>query len=264
MSPNTLTRPSHDTLAGRAALRTLLRTETRLYLREPLTAFFTLLLPLGLLLILGSAIPGFRDPDPNLGGERVVDTQLPVMMIVLSIMVSAFSIIPSVLAVYRERGVLRRMSVTPVSPGALLLTQLVINLVTTVVAALLMIMCGSLVFGTRMPTQLPVFALAFVLGVCGLFALGLCLAAVVPNSRVAGGLGSVVMFPLMFLAGMWVPRELMPEILREIGDFTPTGAFGQALRDAWAGTTPETLHLAVLAAWAVAATLLAARTFRWE
>ncbi|MEU9888569.1 ABC transporter permease [Sphaerisporangium sp. NPDC051011] len=263
MSPTTRT-TSGGALAGRAALRTLLRTEFTLYLREPLTAFFTLLLPLGLLLILGSAIPGFRDPDPSLGGERVVDTQLPVMMIVLSVMVSAFSVIPSVLAVYRERGVLRRMSVTPVSPAALLLTQLVINLVTAVVAALLMIVFGNLVFGTRVPAQLPVFALAFVLGVCGLFALGLCLAAVVPNSRVAGGIGSAVMFPLMFLAGMWVPREFMPEVLRRIGDFTPTGAFGQAMRDAWAGTTPETLHLAVLAVWAVGATLLAARTFRWE
>ncbi|GII63307.1 transport permease protein [Sphaerisporangium krabiense] len=256
--------PATTSSAPHGALRTLLWTETKLYLREPLTTFFTLALPLGLLLILGNAIPGFRDPDPSLGGERVVDTHLPVMMIVLSVMISAFSAIPAALAVYRERGVLRRMSVTPVAPRSLLLTQLLLNLATSVVAVILMIVAGALAFGTHVPGRFPLFALTFLLGVCGLFGLGLCLAAVVPSSRAAGGIGSVVTFPLLFLAGMWVPRELMPDILRKIGDFTPTGAFGQAMRDAWAGATPEALHLVVLAVWAVGATALGVRAFRWE
>ncbi|MEV7966039.1 ABC transporter permease [Sphaerisporangium sp. NPDC088356] len=246
------------------SLRKLALTETKLYLREPLTAFFALLLPLTLLLVLGSAIPGFRTPDPSLGGERVVDTQLPAMMILLSVVTSAFSVIPTVLAVYRERGVLRRLSITPASPGALLVAQLLLNLVATVVAGLLMIVFGNLVLGTRVPAQLLWFVLVFLLGVCAMFALGLLIAAVVPNSRAAGGIGAIVMFPLLFLAGMWLPRELMPEVLRRLSDFTPTGAFGQALRDTWAGASPQVLHLAVLAVWALVAGVLAARTFRWE
>jgi ABC-2 type transport system permease protein len=245
-------------------LRKFVLTETKLYLREPITAFFTLILPLGLLLILGIAIPGFRDPDPSLGGERVVDTQLPAMMILLSVITSAFNVIPTVLAVYRERGVLRRLSITPASPGMLLAAQLLLNLATTVVGAFLTILFGHLVLGTRVPAQLPWFVMAYVVGVCALFAIGLSVAAVVPNSRAAGGVGAIVMFPLLFLAGMWLPRELMPEVLRRISDFTPTGAFGQALRDTWAGGSPQMLHLAVLVAWALGAGLFAARAFRWE
>ncbi|MFC6085587.1 ABC transporter permease [Sphaerisporangium aureirubrum] len=252
----------HGVRAG--GTRKLLLTEARLYLREPMTTFFTLFLPLGLLLVLGSAIPGFREPLPEWGGERVVDTQLPAMMIILSVATSAFSAIPAALAVYRERGILRRLSVTPVGPVRLLGVQLVINLVSAVVAAALTIVAGRLVLGSQVPAQLGWFAVSFVLGVCALFAVGLLLAAIVPSSRAAGGLGALVMFPLLFLGGLWLPREAMPDALRAVSDFTPTGPFGQALRDSWAGTTPEPLHLAVLAAWILIAGLTAARLFRWE
>jgi ABC-2 type transport system permease protein len=242
----------------------LVLTEIKLYLREPAATFFTVMLPLGLLLALGSAIPDLRKPDPALGGQAVVDTQLPAMMILLAAMTAAFNMIPAVLAVYRERGVLRRLSVTPASPGALLAAQLVINVAMTVIAAFLMILFGHLVLGSQVPANLVGFVLVFLLGVCALFTIGLTIAAVVPSSRAAGAAGAIVMFPLLFLAGMWVPRELMPAILRHVSDFTPAGAFGQVLRDTWAGVPMRPLHLVVLVAWAVGAGVFAARAFRWE
>ncbi|GAA3788991.1 ABC transporter permease [Sphaerisporangium flaviroseum] len=247
-----------------AGLRKLVLTEAKLYLREPVTAFFAIALPLALLLVLGSAIPGFREAVPELGGERVVDTQLPAMMIMLSVVTAAFTVIPAVLALYRERGILRRMSTTPASPRNVLAAQLMLNLATATVATALTIFFGHLVLGTRVPAHLPWFLLSFVLGVCAMFAIGLALAAVVPNSRAASGVGAIVMFPLLFLGGMWIAREMMPELLRRLSDFTPTGAFGQAMRDAWSGTAPQALHLIVLAVWAVVAGLFAARLFRWE
>jgi ABC-2 type transport system permease protein len=69
---------------------------------------------------------------------------------------------------------------------------------------------------------------------------------------------------MMFLAGLYFPREVMPEVLRRIGDFTPLGAGVQALQDATTGAWPQPLHLAVLAAIAIGASLTAARLFRWE
>ncbi|MEO3811369.1 ABC transporter permease [Sphaerisporangium sp. B11E5] len=242
----------------------LLTTEALIYLREPMATFMTLGLPIGLLLGLGLSIPDFRVPLPEFGGQRVVDTQLPAMMIILSVSTSAFSAIPAALAVYRERGILRRLSVTPVPPSRLLGAQLVVNLASAVVATALTIVMGHLLLDSRLPAQLGWFAVSFVLGVGAMFAIGLLLAAAIPSSRAAGAIGAVVMFPLLFLGGMWVPREAMPELLRQISDFTPTGPFGQTLRDAWAGTTPEPLHLAVLAAWTLLASIAAARLFRWE
>ncbi|MEV4454234.1 ABC transporter permease [Microbispora sp. NPDC004025] len=238
--------------------------EARLFLREPAAVFFVVVLPVALLLALGSTIPGFRDADPSLGGQRFVDAPFTGMMILLSIVTLALSALPSALVLYRERGVLRRMSTTPVRPGSLLSAQLLVNVAASVVATALTLAVGHLVLGVPLPKAPVAFAMVFVLGSVAMLALGLLLAAVAPNSRVVQGAGAALMFPLLFLAGMWLPRALMPEVLRRISDFTPTGAFGQGLVDALGGHAPQPLHLAVLAGWALAAGLAAARLFRWQ
>ncbi|MBP2704630.1 ABC transporter permease [Microbispora sp. RL4-1S] len=247
--------------AGRLAK--LAAVETRLFLREPITLFFAILLPVSLLLALGGSIPAFRVPDPEFGGQRVVDVQLPGTMVMLSVVTLALSTLPVVLAVYRERGVLRRMSTTPVRPAALLAAQLAVNVVVAVLAAALTLGLGHLVLGVPAPGAPVAFAAVFALGCLALFALGLVLAAVAPGSRAAQGLGAAVVFPLLFLGGVWLPRALMPEVLRRISDFTPTGAFGQGLIDGLGGHPPRPLHLAVLAGWALAAAIAANRLFRW-
>ena len=238
--------------------------EARLFLREPVAVFFVVVLPLGLLLALGSTIPGFRDADPALGGQRYVDAPFTGMMILLSIVTLALSTLPSALVLYRERGVLRRMSTTPVRPGSLLSAQLLVNVVAAVVATALTLTVGHLVLGVPLPGAPLAFVAVFVLGSVAMLALGLLLAAVAPNSRVVQGAGAALMFPLLFLAGMWLPRQLMPELLSRISDFTPTGAFGQSLVSTLGGQAPQPLHLAVLAVWALAAGLASARLFRWQ
>jgi ABC-2 type transport system permease protein len=56
--------------------------------------------------------------------------------------------------------------------------------------------------------------------------------------------------------------KYLPAVLRRIGDFTPLGAFRQAIQAAWAGDTPEPLHLAVLAATFLIAGGLSVRLYR--
>lgn len=238
--------------------------ETKLFLREPLAVFFAVLLPVALLLALGGSIPGFRTPDPALGGQRFIDALFPGMMVMLTIVTLALSTLPSALVGYRERGVLRRMSTTPVRPGSLLAAQLLINIGVAVVATTLTLGLGHLVLDVPAPRAFWAFTGVFVLGSSAMFAIGLCLAAVSPSSRVVQGAGAAAMFPLLFLAGMWLPRPLMPEVLVRISDFTPTGALGQALADTLAGQAPQPPHIAVLAGWAVLAGLAATRLFRWE
>jgi ABC-2 type transport system permease protein len=246
------------------ATRQLLLSETKLFLREPVTVFFAVVFPVVLLLVLGNSIPGFKNPDPNFGGERAVDGFLTGMMILLSVMTLAVSVLPSVLVSYRERGVLRRMSTTPVRPAVLLGVQLTIYAAVAATGAGLTLLLGNLIMGVPAPRAPLWFLAAFALGTAALFAIGLCLAAVVPNSRVMQAAGVGVLFPLLFVAGMWLPRDLMPAALRTISDYSPTGPFGQALRDTLAGHAPDALHLAVLAGWTLVAGLVAVRLFRWE
>jgi hypothetical protein len=85
--------------------------ETKLFLREPAAVFFALAVPLLLLVILGS-IPGFRQPISDLGGLRVIDLYLPII-VAIALTTLGLSTLPTALATYRERGILRRLATTP-------------------------------------------------------------------------------------------------------------------------------------------------------
>jgi ABC-2 type transport system permease protein len=169
---------------------------------------------------------------------------------------------PQALAGYRERGVLRRLATTPVSPVALLAAQLVLNLVAMLVSAALLVAVGTLAFDVPLPLHPVGFAVTFVLGAGSLLALGLLVAAVARSARAAGGLATVVFMLTMFFGGVYLPRFLLPDFLNRIGAYTPPGV--QALLDSWTGSSPQPVQLAIMAAVALVAGTAAARLFRWE
>jgi ABC-2 type transport system permease protein len=240
----------------------LTTTEFRLYLREPLVVFFSLAFPAVLVAILGS-VPAMRHPEPTLGGLRVVDLYVTIS-VALTLAMLGLQFTPAVLAGYRERGVLRRLSTTPVHPAQLLGAQLAASVCAGLVAVGLVIAVGRLAFAVPLPRHPAGYLLALVLSAGALFAVGLTIAAVVPSGKVANAVGTVLFFPVMFFAGLWAPRETMPPLLRHIGDATPLGAGEQALHDASTGAWPHAGQLAVLAAYIVVFGLAAARLFRWK
>ncbi|MEU5860158.1 ABC transporter permease [Nonomuraea sp. NPDC047529] len=240
----------------------ILLVEAKLHLRDWPFMIFTIGLPVGLLLVLGLSVPDMTKPDAS--GLRSVDAQMPALMTLLALLTLALSVLPTVLAGYREQGVLRRMSTTPVHPGRLLTVQLLINLTVGAVSTVVLIVAGMAAFGTSAPRQWLGFVLVFLLGTAALMAIGLVIAALAPNGKAASGIGSAVMFPLMFVGGMWLPREMMPDALRKVSDFSVAGPFAQALKDTWAGQAPQLLHVVVMAAGLAVFGGLAVRLFRWE
>jgi ABC-2 type transport system permease protein len=244
------------------ALAAMTRTETRLFFREPLVPALVLLLPV--LLVVGfGLIPGFGDPSSDLSGQSGTEYIASIgVAIVLAVL--GLSILPTTLGTYRERGVLRRLRATPVTPGTLLGAQLSLVGVATVVATLLLVLVASLGFGVAVPRNLAGFGLAVVLGAAALLSIGLLVAAVAPTAKGSNAIGMTIFFPSMFLAGVYVPRETFSPFLRHVSDVTPLGAALQAVRDTWQGSWPHPIHLATMAGWALVAALAAARTFRWE
>lgn len=248
--------------AVRGSAAAVLRSEARLFLREPASLFWILVFPTALLCVLG-AIPSFRKPSPDLGGPRVIDLYVPVTVL-LALITSGIQSMPPVLSGYRERGVLRRMSTTPVRPGALVGAQVVLHGAAVVVSGLLALAVGRTVFGVALPGHVPGYLAAFVLAALTTLALGGTVAAVSRTVKIAQAVGSVVFFPSMFTAGVWLPVPAMPDALQRIVHLTPLGAAARALDQAAAGDWPAWTHLGIMALWSAVLTAAARRWFTWE
>ncbi|WP_431986749.1 ABC transporter permease [Streptomyces griseoflavus] len=240
----------------------VLRTEFRLFRREPGGIFWIMLFPTMLLVILGS-IPSFREADPALGGLRPVDAYVPVAVL-LGLIIGGLQGMPPTLTGYRETGILRRMSTTPVRPAALLTAQMVVLGAASLLSALVTLAVGRLAFGVGLPQQPFGYLVALLLALLASLALGAVLCAVSRTAKIATAIGSTALFPSMFTAGVWLPVEAMPDLLADIVGWTPFGAAAQALNEAAAGDWPGPLRLAVFAFWTVLLTAAASRWFRWE
>ena len=173
--------------------RAVLRAESRLFRREPGNLFWILGFPPLLLVILGS-IPSFRKADPGLGGLRLIDVYVPILVLV-ALIVTGLQAMPPVITGYRERGILRRMSATPVRPSALLSAQMGLNGAAALVSALACMAIGRLAFDVRLPQQAFGYALALLLTAAAALALGALVSALARTARIATAIGTAVFFP---------------------------------------------------------------------
>lgn len=253
--------------AGRAgALARITAVEARLFLRDPSVMFFALVFPALLLTVLGLVMPWadqpFDDSDPLLGTITAITGYTPVVLS-LAVATVALSTFPAVVATYRQRGVLRRLSTTPVGPGRLLVAQVVVNLATLAVAAVLAVAAGVVVLDVALPVDAGTAVLAFLLAVLSAFALGSLVAALAPTAAAANGWGMTLYFTSLFFAGVWLPLPLMPDLVQTLAAYSPLGAATQAMTDAWVGAPFPGTELLVMAVWAVVGLPVAVRLFRW-
>ncbi|MBP2324843.1 ABC-2 type transport system permease protein [Kibdelosporangium banguiense] len=245
-----------------SSLPRLTVTETKLFFREPIVVFFTLAFAPILLVVLG-LIPSMREVSADLGGVPAINAYLPVI-IAMGLALFALNGLAQLFASYREKGVLRRMQTTPVKPIVMISAQILMATILSVVTMLVMIVIGRFAFDVNLPRQLPGFLVSYLLAALAMLAVGLLVAALAPSGKSASAISTLVFFPLVFFAGLWVPRATMNDVLRTISDLTPLGAAVQSLQDTTAGNWPQPLYLAVLLGWTIVAGGLAARYFRWE
>jgi len=236
--------------------------ETKLFLREKAAAIAVFGLPVALVIGFG-LIPGFGDPQKNLSGQ--IGTQyIASIGVAIVLAILGLNGVPIVIGQYRERGILRRLGVTPVRPMTLLGADLMVWAAAAILSVAFVVGVARVAFHVPAPVAAGWFVLSVLLGIAALFALGLLVAAAAPTARSAAGLGWLLFFPNMFLAGVYFPTEEMSPVMRQIGNFTPLGAALHAVRDSWMGLDPRPQYLGIMAAYAVIGGALAARFFRWE
>ncbi|MBO0768468.1 MAG: ABC transporter permease [Solirubrobacterales bacterium] len=242
-------------------MKTLLLTELRLFRREPGPAFWGMVFPVALLIVLGSTVG--NKPDVSLGGVGFITVFTPVMT-VFSLGLLSLSSLPSTLAGYRDKGYLRRLSTTPVGAWRMLAAQLIIVACLAAAVIVVITLVSHFAFGGDLAQNFGGWLLTIVLLMSAMLSFGLLIASLAPTGKIANVAGSMSFFVLMFFAGLWVPQAAMGSTLRTIAHYTPLGAGVPAIQNAAAGLWPGTNHLLVLVGYTIVLALLAGRFFRWE
>jgi ABC-2 type transport system permease protein len=237
--------------------------ETKLFLREPVGAFFTLVFPLMMLFLFGS-IYG-NEPTPMFGGQGTIDISIPAYtaMIIATTGLMGLTI---TMSAYRENGVLRRLQTTPINPLVVLVAQVIVLFLMTTFGMLLLIIAGKLIYQIRFEGSVVNVILGFVLSSLSFFSLGFVLAGVMPTARTAQIVGMVILYPMLFLSGAGFPRELLPDAIQKISVFLPLTYVVNLLRGLWIGEawSQHITELIVLSVLLVLGVLISIKTFRWE
>jgi ABC-2 type transport system permease protein len=245
-----------------AAFGQIVLNEARLARRSPLPLIGSIGLPVLLMVIFGE-IPSSAQVTSTLGGLSLFDVYLPIIMVLGLTMLTLLGL-PGPLVSYRELGVLRRLSTTPVPPSWLLAAQVVVQSGVALTSLLIVNVVSVTAFGAATPKSVAGLALSLLLAIAGLFALGLLIAAAAPTAGSVNAISRLALIPLMFFAGLWLPRALMPHILQVISDYSPLGAAVEAIQDAMQTGFPPARPLLVLVAYTIVFSLAARRFFRWE
>jgi ABC-2 type transport system permease protein len=237
-----------------------LRIEQLLYWRSRESAVFTFILPLLLLVFLGSVYSG------TYYGVPASQAVLAALLAYGCCMV-AFAGLSITLVIRRESALLKRLRATPLAPSTFIAALFASTLVVFAIQVVAMFLLGRAVFGTPLPHRVGSLALIVVLGVASFTALGVALSGLVRSAEGSSAVVNLIVFPMAFLTGAFGPRGHYPRVLRGIGDVLPlkylvdlVNAVYLHHRAFWSNGTA----IGVLAAWGVAGLLVAAFKFRWE
>jgi ABC-2 type transport system permease protein len=248
--------------APRAAFGRMVLNEARLAWRQPSGIIAGIGISMLLLVVFGE-LPVFQKTSARLGGYSAFDVYVPILM-AFAIAIIALTYLPGPLISYREQGILRRLSTTPVPASWVLAAQMVVQTSLMVIVVLLQLGVGIAFFGVSHPASLGGFILTLLLTIVALFTIGLAIAAVAKTAAAGRGIMAAAFYPLMFFAGLYYPMQLMPGALQGISDYTPLGAAVQAIGYSMAASFPPARPLLVLAGYALVFGFVARRFFRWQ
>ena len=237
--------------------------ELKLVLREPMLGIFTVVFPLMMLFVFGGVYG--NKPSDYFGGYGMVDVSVPAWTGLIIATTGFLSLAISV-ATYRERGVLRRLRLTPVRPQAILGAQIAVLLFMNGMGMCLLVIAAKLLFGLRFQGNILSVAGGFALGSLSIFAIGFFLAGIAPSARAAQAIGMILFYPMIFLSGATIPLEAMTGAIRQYAKVLPLTHVVTLLRGLWIGDSwgQHLTEVAVLSGILVVGVALSAWAFRWE
>jgi len=241
------------------------RYDQKVFWRNPASVFFTVMLPLIFLFIFATI---FGNDDIEERGVKTTTYYVPAI-IALAVISATTQSLAINLTQDRERGLLKRVRGTPLPTTAFVAGRVGNSLVVSLLMVVLVAVIGRLVYDVTIPTDtLPAVAVTLAVGAAAFCCIGFALTAIIPSEDAAPAISNATVLPLYFISGIFIPDSEIPEGVLHVADVFPIRHFFEAFFTAWDPNTTgagfELGSLAIVAAWGVAALLVALRFFRWE
>jgi len=238
--------------------------EIKIFLREPLGAFGTIGIPVLLFLVVGRVV-GRRVAPTSIAADSFISVGLPVLTSVL-IAISAVLSLVTIISIYREGGILKRLRATPLRPQTILTAHVIVKLLLSAAIPALMVFAGKRYYPVGIHAPLLGFTIALLISTCSILSIGFLIASIVPTARFAQPIGAVIMYPMIAVSGLFVPVESLPAAAQVVARVVPLTYAVSLLAGIWKGDTwwAHTRDIAALAAAFIVCTALSAKVFRWE
>lgn len=208
---------------------------------------------------------GARLTPTALAANAFVGVGLPVLASIL-IAISAVLSLVTIIAIYREGGILKRLRATPLRPQTILTAHVLVKLLLTAATLVLMVLAGKRYYPVGIHAPLFSFTVALLISTCSILSIGFLIASMVPTARFAQPIGAVILYPMLGFCGLFTPISAFPPGLRALAHLVPLTYAVSLLGGIWKGD-PWTAHLGDVAALALVfaiCTALSAKVFRWE
>lgn len=237
---------------------TLFAANCKEFVRDRAGLFWTFALPLSFVFLFGAIFGGDRQ-------DISFDYVLPGILAMALMQLGLFGALQFLSL--RERKIILGLSITPISRTALLASEVLLRLLAGFVQAGIILGVGIGVFGVRLvgPVQ-DVLALVL-LGSAAFVSLGYLLVCFARSMESGNGIAQAVQLPMMFLAGIFFPVELMPEFMQPVVRVIPLKFLADALREAMVGVPAEfslVVNAGLLSGFLGITLLAAVRFWRWE
>jgi ABC-2 type transport system permease protein len=237
--------------------------EIKIFLREPLGVIGTFAVPIGIFLFLARLGGGGSRPAPRVPGFMGAD--LPIFASLMVSLGAVMSLV-TIVAIYREGGILKRLRATPLRPHTILTAHVLVKLLTTVVTIIALMLAGRRYVAEGADIPYFAFSLAVVFSTLAILSTGFIVASLVPTARFAQPVSALVFYPMLVLSGLFFPIDSLPQPLRAVTRLLPVGYAVSLMKGTWHGLSWSTLTIDVgmLALVFVVCISLSSRIFRWE
>jgi ABC-2 type transport system permease protein len=241
------------------------RSDMARFWRNPQSRYFTLAMPIVFLVIFATMFKGSTVVD----GRRIgITTYYVPGIMTLGIISATFVNLTQAIVTQRENGEFKRLRGTPIPAAFVISSRATVGVVVAIAMSALLLLIGRVIYGVPIPgSTMPGVVLAVIVGAASFSCVAFAIAPRIASADSAAPATNITILPLYFISGVFVSESMIPEFLRNIATVFPIHHLDEALLKPVIdthGTGIAATDLLIVAAWGIAALLIAARTFQWS